>query len=129
MPSWLCMQALLSNAFAWMRKASEDSLDGMVALLQKVLQLYAAKALSDSGAGALTTVVLASILTVKTQSRHPSPKLASTGCIERLDAPSVCKTVCALVTLHALAPHCPSRREKLCVGYQHLLHRGTSSNS
>lgn len=30
------VQALLSNAFAWMRKASEDGLDGMVALLQKV---------------------------------------------------------------------------------------------
>lgn len=40
------MQALLSNAFAWMRKASDDKLDGMVALLQKVLQLYAAKTLS-----------------------------------------------------------------------------------
>ncbi len=42
-------QALLSNAFAWMRKASEDSLDGMVALLQKVLQLYAGKVLSAAG--------------------------------------------------------------------------------
>ena len=43
------MQALLSNAFAWMRKASEDSLDGMVALLQKVLQLYAARTLTVKG--------------------------------------------------------------------------------
>lgn len=40
------LQALLSNAFAWMRKASDDQLDGMVALLQKLLQLYAARALS-----------------------------------------------------------------------------------
>ena len=48
-----CAQALLSNAFAWMRQASEDSLDGMVALLQKVLQLYAARALSEAGAGEL----------------------------------------------------------------------------
>ena len=31
----LASQALLSNAFAWMRKSSEDKLDGMVALLQK----------------------------------------------------------------------------------------------
>ena len=45
------MQALLSNAFAWMRKASDDHLEGMVALLQKVLQLYAASTLSESGAG------------------------------------------------------------------------------
>ncbi len=28
-------EALLSNAFAWMRKAADDRLDGMVALLQK----------------------------------------------------------------------------------------------
>jgi len=48
---WNRMQALLSNAFAWMRKASEDNLDGMVALLQKVLQLYAANTLSQPGAG------------------------------------------------------------------------------
>ena len=45
------MQALLSNAFAWMRKASDDKLDGMVALLQKVLQLYAANTLSQPGTG------------------------------------------------------------------------------
>ena len=46
------MQALLSNAFAWMRKASDDHLEGMVALLQKVLQLYAASTLSgNTGAG------------------------------------------------------------------------------
>ena len=53
------MQALLSNAFAWMRKASDDKLDGMVALLQKVLQLYAAKALSSPVAGPLTVRILA----------------------------------------------------------------------
>ncbi len=28
-------EALLSNAFAWMRKAADDRLGGMVALLQK----------------------------------------------------------------------------------------------
>lgn len=32
-----------------MRKASDDDLDGMVALLQKVLQLYAARVLSSAG--------------------------------------------------------------------------------
>lgn len=40
-------EALLSNCFAWMRKAAKDNLTGMVAILQKVLQLYAAKALSS----------------------------------------------------------------------------------
>jgi len=38
-------EAVLSNAFAWMRKASDEKLDGMVALIQKVLQLYAARQL------------------------------------------------------------------------------------
>lgn len=38
-------EALLSNAYAWMRKASEDRLEGVVGLLQKVLQMYAALAL------------------------------------------------------------------------------------
>lgn len=34
-------EALLSSCFAWMKKASEDKLDGMVYILQTVLQLYA----------------------------------------------------------------------------------------
>jgi len=37
--------AMLSNAFAWIRKCSEDRFDTMVQLIQKVLQLYAAKQL------------------------------------------------------------------------------------
>lgn len=41
-------EALLSNCFAWMRKASDDNLDGMVSILQKVLQLYAARALGKT---------------------------------------------------------------------------------
>lgn len=44
-------EALLSNAFAWMRKASDENLDGMVSLLQKVLQLYAARELSRGPGG------------------------------------------------------------------------------
>ena len=79
---WQCVQALLSNAFAWMRKASEDSLDGMVALLQKVLQLYAAKALSTSGAGGLKTTALTGVLTAKTQSEGPAPVLAGKACTQ-----------------------------------------------
>ncbi|GLC47498.1 hypothetical protein PLESTB_000847400 [Pleodorina starrii] len=38
-------EALLSNAFAWIKKSSEDGFDGMVQLLQMVLQLYAAREL------------------------------------------------------------------------------------
>ncbi|EFJ51753.1 hypothetical protein VOLCADRAFT_103396 [Volvox carteri f. nagariensis] len=38
-------EALLSNAFAWIKKSSEDGFDGMVQLLQLVLQLYAAREL------------------------------------------------------------------------------------
>ncbi|MEW5306107.1 MAG: hypothetical protein WDW38_003264 [Sanguina aurantia] len=38
-------EALLSNAFAWIRKSGEDRFDGMVGLIQKVLQLYAGRAL------------------------------------------------------------------------------------
>ncbi|GIL46603.1 hypothetical protein Vafri_3567 [Volvox africanus] len=38
-------EALLSNAFAWIKKSSEDGFDGMVQLLQLVLQLYAAQEL------------------------------------------------------------------------------------
>lgn len=34
-------EALLSSCFAWMKKASDDKLDGMVYILQTVLQLYA----------------------------------------------------------------------------------------
>lgn len=43
-------EALLSNAFAWIRKCNEDGLDSMAQLIQKVLQLYAARALSPSQA-------------------------------------------------------------------------------
>ncbi len=89
------MQALLSNAFAWMRKASEDSLDGMVALLQKVLQLYAAKALSNSGAGGLNTVVLTGSLTAKIVREALPLDLAGNGSIEEGDLPLVWKTFTA----------------------------------
>lgn len=38
-------EALLSNAFAWIKRSSEDRFDGMVQLLQLVLQQYAAREL------------------------------------------------------------------------------------
>jgi hypothetical protein len=41
-------EALLSNCFAWMRKASDDGLADVVALLQKVLQVYASIILGKS---------------------------------------------------------------------------------
>jgi len=56
-------EALLSNCFAWMKKCQDDRMDTMVTLLQKVLQLYAAKALKgpDSAGpeGVLNEVVFA----------------------------------------------------------------------
>ncbi|KIY95629.1 hypothetical protein MNEG_12333 [Monoraphidium neglectum] len=38
-------EALLSNAFAYIKKASDDRFDSLVQLLQKILQLYAARSL------------------------------------------------------------------------------------
>lgn len=43
-------EAFLSNAFSWMRKAADDDKPGLVELLQKALQLYASRALSNSAA-------------------------------------------------------------------------------
>lgn len=44
-------EGLLASCYSWMRKASEDKMEGMVALLQKVLQLYACHQLSQPQAG------------------------------------------------------------------------------
>ncbi|GFR43033.1 hypothetical protein Agub_g4037, partial [Astrephomene gubernaculifera] len=56
-------EALLSNAFAWIKKSSEDGFNDMVQLLQAVLQLYAARQLRSgetSGVeGALNQVLSA----------------------------------------------------------------------
>lgn len=41
-------EALLSSCFAFMKKASDDNLDGMVLILQTVLQLYASRELASS---------------------------------------------------------------------------------
>ena len=61
-PSGRLDEALLSNAFAMIKKCSEDGMDGMAQLLQKVLQLYAGRALrsaEDTGVeGALNQVGL-----------------------------------------------------------------------
>ena len=40
-------EAVIANAYAWMRKASMDKLPGMVEVIQTALQLYAGLALSD----------------------------------------------------------------------------------
>ena len=53
-------EALLSSCFAWMKKASDDKLDGMVYILQTVLQLYASIELSRSGDG--TSEALSKVL-------------------------------------------------------------------
>lgn len=42
-------EAILSTAFSWMRKAADDKQDGMISLIQKMLQLYAAQALHQLG--------------------------------------------------------------------------------
>lgn len=47
-------EPVLSNAYAWMRKASDDGLDGMVTVIQRVLQLYAGKELSSPPQSAKT---------------------------------------------------------------------------
>lgn len=56
-------EALLSNAFAYIKKCQDDGFDSMARLIQKVLQLYAARMLrsgaSDGVEGALNEVVYA----------------------------------------------------------------------
>ncbi|GAX72617.1 hypothetical protein CEUSTIGMA_g73.t1 [Chlamydomonas eustigma] len=56
-------EALLSNAFAWIRKCSEDGFDTMAQLIQKVLQLYAARQLkgleTEGISGVVNSVVYA----------------------------------------------------------------------
>jgi flagellar biosynthesis regulator FlaF len=56
-------EALLSNCFAWMKKCQDDRMDTMVTLLQKILQLYASKALkgpeTSGPEGVLNEVVYA----------------------------------------------------------------------
>ena len=42
-------EGVVANAYAWIRKASEDGLDGMVVILQRVLQLYAQSTLPAEG--------------------------------------------------------------------------------
>ena len=39
-------EPVITAAYAWMRKASDDGLDGMVTVIQRVLQLYAGRELS-----------------------------------------------------------------------------------
>ncbi len=45
-------EAVISNAYAWMRKANDDGLDGMVVVIQRVLQLWAGRELCRAPAGA-----------------------------------------------------------------------------
>lgn len=59
-------EALLSNCFAWIKKASDDGLDGMVALIQTVLQLYAAIQLSQQLSRPANDSVDAFVLTIIT---------------------------------------------------------------
>jgi len=47
-------EPVLANAFAWMRKATDDGLDGMVVVIQRVLQLWAGTQLKAPPQGAKT---------------------------------------------------------------------------
>eukprot|EP00898_Chlorokybus_atmophyticus_P001895 jgi/Chlat1/2706/Chrsp180S02864 len=53
-------EGLLSNAMAWMRKANDDGLTGMVAIFQTFLQLYASRMLAatDVASGEQSTAAL-----------------------------------------------------------------------
>jgi hypothetical protein len=42
-------ESTVAQVYAWIRKSSDDGLDGMVVILQRVLQLYAACALVPGG--------------------------------------------------------------------------------
>ena len=52
-------ERMLNTVYAWIRKSDEDKLDGMVHILQHLLQCYAAREL-DTGSTALDTVIRAS---------------------------------------------------------------------
>ena len=55
-------EAFLSSAFAWMRKAAADGNDGVVSLIQTVLQLYAGAALTASPSDDPSDAALNSVL-------------------------------------------------------------------
>jgi len=50
-------EGVVANAYAWIRKASEDGLDGMVVILQRVLQLYAQSALPAEGGSPIAQLI------------------------------------------------------------------------
>lgn len=54
-------EAVLANAYAWMRKANTDNLPGMVEVIQTALQLYAGLALSAPASSNPLDVVLAAV--------------------------------------------------------------------
>jgi hypothetical protein len=56
-------EALLSNCFAYIKKASDDGIQEVVYALQKVLQLYAAQQLGKADTKTEADSVLAGILT------------------------------------------------------------------
>lgn len=72
-------EGLLSNCFAWMKKCQDDRMDTMVALLQKILQLYAAKALQgqetevSTSLGLLSATYSAHLLVVRCASCRMCP--------------------------------------------------------
>lgn len=87
-------ETLLSNAFAYIRKCTEDSFDSMVLLLQKFLQLYAARQLSGSETegveGALNAVSFRCEPTAGQPINHECSRLAHT--LHRASGGSVFRT-------------------------------------
>lgn len=74
-------EALLSNAFAWIRKCNEDRFDTMVQLIQKVLQLYAAKQLKGPETSGVTGAVNQVVFAEEQEWGPLIKKMASEGTI------------------------------------------------
>ena len=62
-------ERMLNTVYAWIRKSDEDKLDGMVHILQHLLQCYAAREL-DTGSTALDTVIRASATEWRGRKKH-----------------------------------------------------------
>jgi hypothetical protein len=63
-------EAFLASCFAYIQKASEDNLDDVVVLIQRVLQMYAARQWSQADADGKHDALLLDILTADPQNWH-----------------------------------------------------------
>ena len=74
----------LNTLYAWIRKSDENGLDGMVHILQRLLQLYAAREL-DENSSALDTVICSSV-----EERADVPLTSPRKVITRPPSPRIC---------------------------------------